>query len=166
MRCISRESGKLTYLGWILFIDRSCPLYSFQRTDQKTFNLWITTSNPFLLTLWWFILTVMVKSSSLQNKNIWVTLFCFCIDLTLPCFSIKPGDTWESGCQQCTCDMDSMIVQCQPITCPTPATPICNETGYRLVNKAEGCCQKYTCGEWWSRPFSKSLESQLLFIQY
>uniref|UniRef100_A0A8C7QAX2 MUC5A protein n=1 Tax=Oncorhynchus mykiss TaxID=8022 RepID=A0A8C7QAX2_ONCMY len=60
------------------------------------------------------------------------TLFCFCIDLTLPCFSIKPGDTWESGCQQCTCDMDSMIVQCQPITCPTPATPICNETGYRL----------------------------------
>uniref|UniRef100_A0AAZ3RI72 Uncharacterized protein n=1 Tax=Oncorhynchus tshawytscha TaxID=74940 RepID=A0AAZ3RI72_ONCTS len=56
-----------------------------------------------------------------------------------------PGDTWESGCQQCTCDMDSMIVQCQPITCPTPATPICNETGYRLVNKTEGCCQKYTC---------------------
>ncbi|XP_036837674.1 intestinal mucin-like protein [Oncorhynchus mykiss] len=56
-----------------------------------------------------------------------------------------PGDTWESGCQQCTCDMDSMIVQCQPITCPTPATPICNETGYRLVNNAEGCCQKYTC---------------------
>ncbi|XP_052339019.1 mucin-5AC-like isoform X48 [Oncorhynchus keta] len=56
-----------------------------------------------------------------------------------------PGDTWESGCQQCTCDMDSVIVQCQPITCPTPATPICNETGYRLVNKTEGCCQKYTC---------------------
>ncbi|XP_070985514.1 mucin-2-like [Oncorhynchus clarkii lewisi] len=56
-----------------------------------------------------------------------------------------PGDTWESGCQQCTCDMDSMIVQCQPITCPTSATPICNETGYRLVNKTEGCCQKYTC---------------------
>ncbi|KAM9544988.1 intestinal mucin-like protein [Salvelinus alpinus] len=56
-----------------------------------------------------------------------------------------PGDTWESGCQQCTCDMDSMIVQCQPITCPTPAIPICNETGYRLVNKTEGCCQKYTC---------------------
>uniref|UniRef100_A0A8C7HRG8 Uncharacterized protein n=1 Tax=Oncorhynchus kisutch TaxID=8019 RepID=A0A8C7HRG8_ONCKI len=61
-----------------------------------------------------------------------VTLFCLCIDLPLPCFSIKPGDTWESGCQQCTCDMDSMIVQCQPTTCPTPATPICNETGYRL----------------------------------
>ncbi|XP_038855698.1 intestinal mucin-like protein [Salvelinus namaycush] len=56
-----------------------------------------------------------------------------------------PGDTWESGCQQCTCDMDSMIVQCQPITCTTPAIPICNETGYRLVNKTEGCCQKYTC---------------------
>ncbi|XP_052339251.1 mucin-2-like isoform X48 [Oncorhynchus keta] len=56
-----------------------------------------------------------------------------------------PGDTWESGCQQCTCDMDSVIVQCQPITCPTPATPICNETGSRLVNKTEGCCQKYTC---------------------
>uniref|UniRef100_A0A674A7Z4 Intestinal mucin-like protein n=1 Tax=Salmo trutta TaxID=8032 RepID=A0A674A7Z4_SALTR len=49
------------------------------------------------------------------------------------------------GCQQCTCDMDSMIVQCQPITCPTPAIPICNETGYRLVNKTEDklyceCC--------------------------
>uniref|UniRef100_A0AAZ3SQ38 Uncharacterized protein n=1 Tax=Oncorhynchus tshawytscha TaxID=74940 RepID=A0AAZ3SQ38_ONCTS len=52
------------------------------------------------------------------------SLSFLCIDLTLPCFSIKPGDTWESGCQQCTCDMDSMIVQCQPITCPTPATPI------------------------------------------
>uniref|UniRef100_A0A8C7Q865 Mucin-5AC n=1 Tax=Oncorhynchus mykiss TaxID=8022 RepID=A0A8C7Q865_ONCMY len=24
---------------------------------------------------------------------------------------LQPGDTWESGCQQCTCDMDSMIVQ-------------------------------------------------------
>ncbi|XP_045069570.1 intestinal mucin-like protein, partial [Coregonus clupeaformis] len=56
-----------------------------------------------------------------------------------------PGDTWESVCQQCTCDKDSMVVQCQPITCPTPAIPICNETGYRLVNKTEGCCQKYTC---------------------
>ncbi|XP_034143224.1 intestinal mucin-like protein [Esox lucius] len=56
-----------------------------------------------------------------------------------------PGDVWESGCQKCTCDKDSMGVQCQPITCPTPATPTCNETGYRLVNKTDGCCLQYGC---------------------
>ncbi|KAJ7995024.1 hypothetical protein DPEC_G00255610 [Dallia pectoralis] len=56
-----------------------------------------------------------------------------------------PGDVWDSGCQECTCDKASMEVHCQPMACPTPTMPTCNETGYRLVNQTDGCCFNSSC---------------------
>ncbi|KAM6950303.1 mucin-2-like [Lycodopsis pacificus] len=57
----------------------------------------------------------------------------------------QPGDTWTSGCNTCTCDNDSMSVQCQPVQCPTIQIPICSQPGQQLLNNTDGCCTTQSC---------------------
>ncbi|XP_044050298.1 LOW QUALITY PROTEIN: mucin-5B-like [Siniperca chuatsi] len=55
------------------------------------------------------------------------------------------GETWKSGCQQCNCNKDTMSVQCEPLTCPTPEPIICPKEGEVLVNRTVDCCNRLTC---------------------
>ncbi|XP_027128791.1 mucin-5AC [Larimichthys crocea] len=55
------------------------------------------------------------------------------------------GETWQSGCQQCACDKDTLSVQCEPLTCPTQEPITCTEEGEVLVNRTVDCCSKLTC---------------------
>ncbi|XP_071345430.1 mucin-5AC-like [Trachinotus anak] len=57
----------------------------------------------------------------------------------------QPGDTWESGCNTCFCDKDSMSIRCEPIKCPTVPSPNCTEPGQQLVNKTDSCCTTQSC---------------------
>lgn len=70
---------------------------------------------------------------------------CYMVDALL--FSHKPGETWTSDCRVCECDRGSMSAQCQPVPCPTPQRPTCNEFGQQLVNQSDGCCTKQSCGQ-------------------
>ncbi|XP_054631461.1 mucin-2-like [Dunckerocampus dactyliophorus] len=55
------------------------------------------------------------------------------------------GDRWQSGCQQCVCDEDTLSVQCEPRMCP-PQPPIaCDKEGEVLVNRTVDCCETLTC---------------------
>ncbi|KAM6989182.1 mucin-2-like [Tautogolabrus adspersus] len=56
-----------------------------------------------------------------------------------------PGETWISGCNNCTCDMDTMGVVCEPTPCQTMEIPVCSEEGQLLVSSSDGCCTKYNC---------------------
>ena len=57
------------------------------------------------------------------------------------------NETWQTKCEQCTCDGDTLSVQCEPITCP-PLSPVtCDKPGYEIVNKSDGCCYRQKCGE-------------------
>uniref|UniRef100_A0A8P4KJC6 Mucin-2 n=2 Tax=Dicentrarchus labrax TaxID=13489 RepID=A0A8P4KJC6_DICLA len=55
------------------------------------------------------------------------------------------GETWQSGCQQCVCDEDTLSVQCEPLSCPTQEPITCTEEGEVLVNRTVDCCEKLTC---------------------
>ncbi|XP_034060549.1 mucin-2-like isoform X2 [Gymnodraco acuticeps] len=54
------------------------------------------------------------------------------------------GDNWLSGCLQCSCDNDTMSVQCKPRTCTIQNATVCEE-GEELVNRMVGCCAEQTC---------------------
>uniref|UniRef100_A0A8P4K2B8 Mucin-2 n=1 Tax=Dicentrarchus labrax TaxID=13489 RepID=A0A8P4K2B8_DICLA len=54
------------------------------------------------------------------------------------------GETWQSGCQQCVCDEDTLSVQCEPLSCPTQEPITCTEEGEVLVNRTVDCCEKLT----------------------
>uniref|UniRef100_A0AAY4ERP8 Uncharacterized protein n=1 Tax=Denticeps clupeoides TaxID=299321 RepID=A0AAY4ERP8_9TELE len=55
------------------------------------------------------------------------------------------NETWETNCQQCMCDGDTLSVQCKPVTCPTPSPAPCDSPGYEIVNKTDGCCKSQQC---------------------
>ncbi|XP_023278266.1 intestinal mucin-like protein [Seriola lalandi dorsalis] len=55
------------------------------------------------------------------------------------------GETWQSGCQQCVCDQNTLSVQCKPLTCPTQEPVICTKVGEVLVNRTVDCCERLTC---------------------
>ncbi|KAF7659858.1 hypothetical protein LDENG_00292200 [Lucifuga dentata] len=57
----------------------------------------------------------------------------------------QPGEIWQSECQQCVCDEDTMSVQCEPVTCPTQEPPTCDKEGEVLVNQTVDCCERLTC---------------------
>lgn len=57
----------------------------------------------------------------------------------------KFGETWQSGCQQCSCDQETLSVQCNPLTCPTQKPIICTEEGEVLVNSTLDCCEIQKC---------------------
>uniref|UniRef100_UPI003AB02701 mucin-2-like n=1 Tax=Centroberyx gerrardi TaxID=166262 RepID=UPI003AB02701 len=55
------------------------------------------------------------------------------------------GDTWQTDCQQCVCDEDTLSVQCEPIKC-SPQEPItCDKEGEVLVNSTVDCCERSKC---------------------
>uniref|UniRef100_A0A3B3Z8T9 VWFD domain-containing protein n=1 Tax=Periophthalmus magnuspinnatus TaxID=409849 RepID=A0A3B3Z8T9_9GOBI len=56
-------------------------------------------------------------------------------------------ETWQSGCQVCVCDRDTMGVQCQPRRCPSPHYLACDKEGEVKVNYTEDCCQQFKCGK-------------------
>ncbi|XP_040893938.1 mucin-2-like isoform X2 [Toxotes jaculatrix] len=55
------------------------------------------------------------------------------------------GETWQTDCQQCACDKDTLSVQCKPVTCPTQQPVTCTEEGEVLVNRTVDCCERLTC---------------------
>ncbi|XP_060899409.1 mucin-5B-like [Labrus mixtus] len=56
-----------------------------------------------------------------------------------------PGETWISDCNNCTCDMDSMSVVCEPTPCQTMEITDCSEEGQVLVSSSDGCCTQHNC---------------------
>uniref|UniRef100_A0A3Q3L882 VWFD domain-containing protein n=1 Tax=Mastacembelus armatus TaxID=205130 RepID=A0A3Q3L882_9TELE len=57
----------------------------------------------------------------------------------------KYGETWQSGCQQCSCDEATLSVQCKPVTCATQEPVTCTEEGEVLVTRTVDCCEKQIC---------------------
>ena len=57
------------------------------------------------------------------------------------------GETWYSNCQKCTCNADTLSVQCEPVKCPAQEIVTCKKYGEVLVNETVDCCQINTCGE-------------------
>ncbi|XP_070686598.1 mucin-5AC [Pempheris klunzingeri] len=55
------------------------------------------------------------------------------------------GESWQSGCQQCICDKDTLGVQCVPIECPAQEPPVICGEGEVLVNHTVDCCERLTC---------------------
>ncbi|XP_037539480.1 intestinal mucin-like protein [Nematolebias whitei] len=74
------------------------------------------------------------------------------------------GDTWQSDCQQCVCDKNSLSTVCEPIKCPTPEPVKCTEEGEVLVSQTVDCCQKFTCECDTSRCSSSSLKCEPGFM--
>uniref|UniRef100_A0A8C3AC06 Intestinal mucin-like protein n=1 Tax=Cyclopterus lumpus TaxID=8103 RepID=A0A8C3AC06_CYCLU len=55
------------------------------------------------------------------------------------------GETWQNDCKQCTCDEDTLSVQCELLTCPTQEPITCTEEGEVLVERKVDCCMRLTC---------------------
>nr|XP_057931090.1 mucin-2-like [Doryrhamphus excisus] len=55
------------------------------------------------------------------------------------------GDMWQSGCQQCVCDEDTLSVQCEPRVCPHQPSIVCDKEGEVLVNRTVDCCETLAC---------------------
>ncbi|XP_032379931.1 mucin-5AC [Etheostoma spectabile] len=55
------------------------------------------------------------------------------------------GETWQSGCNQCTCDKNALSVRCEPLICPTQEPITCKEKGEVLVAQTVDCCERLTC---------------------
>lgn len=61
---------------------------------------------------------------------------------------LQPNDTWQSGCQMCECDSETLRVLCQPVTCPVSPSVTCDKPGQVLVNTTIDCCEIYECSKW------------------
>ncbi|XP_058858203.1 mucin-2 isoform X1 [Acipenser ruthenus] len=58
----------------------------------------------------------------------------------------KPGETWQSNCQDCVCDRDSMSVQCKPHVCTEESPVTCSKEGQERVTEIDSqCCNKTLC---------------------
>ncbi|XP_045544616.1 intestinal mucin-like protein [Salmo salar] len=55
------------------------------------------------------------------------------------------GETWNSNCQKCTCNADTLSVQCEPVKCPPQEIVTCKKYGEVLVNETVDCCQINKC---------------------
>ncbi|XP_056273204.1 mucin-2 [Pseudoliparis swirei] len=55
------------------------------------------------------------------------------------------GETWQNDCKMCTCDEDTLSVQCELLTCPTQEPITCTEEGEVLVERKVDCCMRLTC---------------------
>ncbi|MGH0127546.1 UNVERIFIED_CONTAM: hypothetical protein FKN15_031300 [Acipenser sinensis] len=57
-----------------------------------------------------------------------------------------PGETWQSNCQDCVCDRDSMSVQCKPHVCTEESPVTCSKEGQERVTEIDSqCCNKTLC---------------------
>ncbi|XP_068458542.1 mucin-5B-like [Clinocottus analis] len=54
------------------------------------------------------------------------------------------GETWQNDCKQCSCDENTLSVQCEPLACPTQEPITCDE-GEVLVERKVDCCMRQTC---------------------
>ncbi|XP_043915137.1 mucin-2-like [Protopterus annectens] len=60
----------------------------------------------------------------------------------------KPGETWQSNCNDCVCDNNTMSVRCETHFCPTIKPKECFDEGFVPVLKpdpADSCCKVYEC---------------------
>ncbi|RXM30044.1 Mucin-5B [Acipenser ruthenus] len=58
----------------------------------------------------------------------------------------NPGETWQSNCQDCVCDRDSMSVQCKPHVCTEESPVTCSKEGQERVTEIDSqCCNKTLC---------------------
>ncbi|MBN3302144.1 MUC2 protein, partial [Amia calva] len=57
----------------------------------------------------------------------------------------QPGETWQSNCNECTCDSDTKSVQCRPLPCPVQPPVTCNEPGQKMVTETVNCCNTSKC---------------------
>ncbi|KAK6317711.1 hypothetical protein J4Q44_G00110020, partial [Coregonus suidteri] len=55
------------------------------------------------------------------------------------------GETWNSNCQKCECNADTLSVRCEPVKCQHQEVVTCKKYGEVLVNKTVDCCQINTC---------------------
>ncbi|XP_066559036.1 intestinal mucin-like protein [Amia ocellicauda] len=53
------------------------------------------------------------------------------------------GETWQSNCNECTCDSDTKSVQCRPLPSPVQPPITCNEPGQKMVTV--NCCNTSKC---------------------
>ncbi|XP_029438967.1 mucin-5B-like [Rhinatrema bivittatum] len=62
--------------------------------------------------------------------------------------SRMPGETWQSNCQECSCDMSSITVTCNPVKCNDQQPETCDKEGFELVKEFppdDQCCPKLVC---------------------
>ncbi|XP_039609077.1 mucin-2-like isoform X2 [Polypterus senegalus] len=58
----------------------------------------------------------------------------------------EAGDTWESNCNECICNQNSLSIQCKKKTCEDEPPVVCTEAGQTLVSEEDGsCCAKKKC---------------------
>lgn len=62
-------------------------------------------------------------------------------------FALQANDTWQSGCEICVCDSETLNYHCQPVTCPSLPPDSCDEPGKVLVNVTVDCCETYECSK-------------------
>ncbi|XP_064423157.1 mucin-5AC-like [Latimeria chalumnae] len=106
------------------------------------------------------------NSQHISKENVGITEGCYCVEGTIlfnpysdrcvkRCGCIgpdgmpkQPGETWVSNCKNCTCDNDTMSVQCEPLTCPATSQPTCDKEGFVPVTVADPtnlCCNTTEC---------------------
>ncbi|XP_072277618.1 mucin-5B-like [Pyxicephalus adspersus] len=60
-----------------------------------------------------------------------------------------PGETWISGCKKCVCELNSLSVQCEDLSCPQLPSMTCEkDLGFILVTKPnpdQPCCMEHKC---------------------
>ncbi|XP_078538892.1 uncharacterized protein LOC144823878 [Lissotriton helveticus] len=59
-----------------------------------------------------------------------------------------PGESWTSNCQKCSCNIDTISVQCEEIKCQESTPPACDKEGFELVEAPvpeNPCCTEMTC---------------------
>ncbi|XP_066438453.1 mucin-5AC-like [Eleutherodactylus coqui] len=59
-----------------------------------------------------------------------------------------PGETWTSSCKECTCEKNSLTVQCKAMTCPPLVDIPCKKEGFiieTLPDPEQPCCMKNEC---------------------
>ncbi|KAM3626043.1 uncharacterized protein V6R79_021645 [Siganus canaliculatus] len=57
----------------------------------------------------------------------------------------KANATWTDGCQECTCEEDTLQVTCRHVSCPALPPLSCNKEGQVKVTETVGCCQQEIC---------------------
>ncbi|CAK6975861.1 mucin-5AC-like [Scomber scombrus] len=53
--------------------------------------------------------------------------------------------TWIEGCDECTCEEDTLQVICRSVSCPSQPPLSCDQEGQVKVTDTNDCCQKEKC---------------------
>ncbi len=60
---------------------------------------------------------------------------------------LQPNDIWQSGCQMCECESETLSVRCQPVICLVSPPDTCDKPGQVLVNTTKDCCEIHECSK-------------------